>query len=89
VPEFLVEQYVSRTDAVGAGSNSERARRAAVELSSEGTAVRYLRTILVPEDETCFYFYEAGSVEAVREAARRAGMQFERICAVAESRGES
>jgi len=89
VPEFLVEQYVSCADATATGSNSKRARLAAAEVSSEGTTVRYLRAILVPEDETCFYLYEAGSAEAVRGAARRAGLQFERIIAVAaKPRGE-
>jgi len=83
--EFLVEQYVSRSGAPGEGAGAERARRAAAEVNSEGTAVRYLRSILVPEDETCFYLYEAGSADAVREAARRAGLRFERISeAVAE-----
>ena len=84
VPEYLVEQYVSRADA-STGFSSERARLAAAEVNSDGTTVRYLRSILVPEDETCFYLYEAGSAAAVREAARRAGLQFERIiAAVAE-----
>ena len=45
---------------------------AAEELTREGTPIRVLRSIFVPEDETCFYLYEAESVEAVREAARRA-----------------
>jgi hypothetical protein len=81
VPEFLVEQYVSRADTAGAGLSSERARLAAAEVNGEGMSVRYLRSILVPEDETCFYLYEAGSAEAVREAAQRAGLRFERIIA--------
>ena len=81
MPEFLVEQYVSRADTAGAGLNSERARLAAADVNSEGVPVRYLRSILVPEDETCFYLYEAGTAEAVREAAQRAGLQFDRIIA--------
>ena len=40
--------------------------------------VRYVRAIFVPEDETCFFLYEAGSVDAVRKAARRAGLGCER-----------
>ena len=31
-----------------------------------------MRSIFVPEDETCFYVYEATRVENVREAALRA-----------------
>jgi hypothetical protein len=35
--------------------------------------------VFVPEDETCFYLYEAGSEEVVREAASRADLRIERI----------
>jgi hypothetical protein len=38
--------------------------------------VRFLRSVFVPEDETCFYLYEAASVDDVREAARRAALPF-------------
>jgi hypothetical protein len=76
MPEFLVELYVSRTDTSAVEERSERARRGAEELSREGTPVRYLRSIFVPEDETCFLLYEAGTAEDVEEAARRASLRF-------------
>ena len=77
--EFLLECYVSRTDGASVERGGARARIAAEELTREGTAIRLLRSIFVPEDETCFYLYEAETVEAVREAARRAALPFERI----------
>ena len=90
MPEFVVEQYVSRVDDTSARRSSERARLAAAEVNGEGTAVRYVRSIFVPEDETCFYLYEAVSADAVREAVQRAGLQFERIiAAVVEPRPRS
>jgi Nickel responsive protein SCO4226-like len=90
VTEFLVELYVSRVDRASVEAGAERARRAAESLTAEGTPVRYLRSIFVPEDETCFYLYEAASVEAVREAARRAALRFERVAeAVTRSKGET
>ena len=52
----------------------ERSRQAAAELDDEGIAVRFVRSIFVPESETCFVLYEAASVEAVRAAASRAGL---------------
>jgi Nickel responsive protein SCO4226-like len=55
-----------------------RVRTAAAELSASGTPVR---SIFVPEDETCFLLYEADSADIVREAARRAALPFERITA--------
>ncbi|MGH3031077.1 MAG: nickel-binding protein [Gaiellaceae bacterium] len=87
--EFLVELYVSRTDGGGAERGAENARLAAEELAGEGTAVRYIRSIFVPEDETCFVLYEADSAEAVREAARRAALPFERLAtAISKPRDE-
>jgi hypothetical protein len=52
----------------------ERSRQAAADLAGEGIAVRFVRSIFVPESETCFVLYEAASVEAVRAAASRAGL---------------
>jgi hypothetical protein len=41
------------------------------------------------QDETCFHLYEAASVDAVREVARRAALPFERVTeAVAASSRE-
>jgi len=55
-----------------------RARRATDQLRAEGIEVRLLRSVFVPEDRSCFYLYEAASLDAVREAARRAGLPVER-----------
>ena len=56
-----------------------RMRTAAAELSESGTPVRYVRSILVPEDETCFHLLVGPSSEAVAETARRAGISAPRI----------
>jgi hypothetical protein len=84
VPEFLVELYVPRDDSAAAARGAARARLAGEELTLEGTPVRYLRSIYVPEDETCFYLYEAASVADVRAAARRAGLPIDHICEAVE-----
>lgn len=79
MPEFLLELYVSRGAAALARRDAERARIAAVELTRAGTPVSWVRSIFVPEDETCYLLYEADSADAVREAARQAGLPFERV----------
>jgi Nickel responsive protein SCO4226-like len=87
VVEFLVESYVPRADQAGAELGAARAREAADRLAREGVPIRFLRSIFVPEDETCFYLYEAASVEDVREAANRAALSFERVAkAIPESK---
>ena len=53
--EFLVELYVARGDSAAVEGGAERARAAAEKLTDEGVAIRYVRAIFVPEDETCFF----------------------------------
>ena len=79
--EYVVELYVPRTDRVAVARSAERARLAAEELTRQGTQVRYLRSIFVPEDETCFYLFEASSAGAVREVGARAALLFDRVSA--------
>jgi len=56
-----------------------RARHATEQLAREGTAVRFVRAVFVPEDDTCFHLYEAASVHDVRSAMRRAELPVERV----------
>ena len=84
--EFLVELYVSGAAADGADRETRRARSAAAELTAEGRPVRVLRSIFVPEDETCFLLVEADTAEAVQEAATRAAVPFERVLATVADR---
>jgi hypothetical protein len=58
---------------------SDRARRAAEEMCREGTPVRLLRSIFVPEDDTCFFLYEGPSADAVRVAVSRAQLGAEQV----------
>jgi hypothetical protein len=77
--EYAVELFLGRPSAAALDDLAERARLAAAELARSGTAVRYVRSILVPADETCFVLYEAESADAVARATRLAELTFERI----------
>jgi Protein of unknown function (DUF4242) len=77
--EFVVEFYASRSDTADVKRRAQRARLAADALTREGKPVRFVRSIYVPEDETCFLLYEATSCDAVREAAARADLSFQRV----------
>ena len=77
--QFLLESFVPKEDGGAVEGRTGNARRAAEEMSREGTLVRYQRSIFLPEDETCFYLFEAASAEDVAETARRAGLPFERV----------
>lgn len=77
--EFLVEAYVSRDSVHEEPPFLDEISSAVIAMSRQGTPVRFLRSIFVPRDETCFYLFQASSIEVVREAAQRAGVRVERI----------
>ena len=77
--EFLVEVYISQDDAGAAAGHAAAARTAAEEIDRAGTPVRFLRSIFVPDDETCFLLYEAASADVARAAAVRAGLSPARV----------
>jgi Protein of unknown function (DUF4242) len=85
VTGFLVEVYSPAAAALA--EIQERSRKAARELSEAGEPARYVRSIVVPGDETCFHLFEAPTVEIVREAARRAGISPQRIVEAEETPG--
>jgi tRNA A58 N-methylase Trm61 len=68
MPEYLIELYtVAEVDS------------AVLARLGDGKAVRYLRSILIPGDETCLHLVEADSVEHVAEAFEQAGLTADRI----------
>lgn len=81
---YLVESYTPKRGRDDLSSLVARARHASAAMRRDGVAVRYLRPILVPEDEICFHLFEAPSAEAVGEASRRAELVYERIVETAE-----
>ncbi|HYH71850.1 MAG TPA: methyltransferase domain-containing protein [Nocardioides sp.] len=83
--EYLVELYVAQGDHIAAQHHVALAEQAGADLSREGRAVRYLRSIFVPEDETCFLLYESDSADLVTEAVARAGLRLEHVSAATTS----
>ena len=57
-------------------------------MGSEGRAVRYLRSTIVPADEALLCVFEADSEELVREVYARAGVPFERLSAAIADESE-
>ena len=53
---------------------SDRARSAAGDLSRKGRPIRFLRSLFVPEDGTCYLLFESGSMHEVLEAGRLAAL---------------
>jgi hypothetical protein len=79
VPSYLVETFLPRGAAAERSARVRRARSAAEELTRQGTRVRFDHAIHVPEDEICFFVFDApSSLEAVL-LAERAGLDHFRV----------
>jgi hypothetical protein len=80
--EFLAEMYASVAGSTSGHPAAETLSRAADRLTLEGLEVRLLRSIAVPEEETCLYLFRAPSREAVHEVGSRAGVHFDCVAEV-------
>jgi hypothetical protein len=90
--QFLVEAYVPRAGSLDPAEAIARLQAAAEELTAAGQRIQRLRSIVVPDDETCFHVFEGPSVDAVAEVGRRAGLTFDRVTEAVEpviSEGET
>ena len=76
---YLVENYHPGLGANELRQNVSRIRDAVAEMTRDGKAIRYLRSTIVPADESFLCVIEAASEELAREAYTRAGVPFERI----------
>ena len=75
MPSYLVETFLARG---AAGERQERDRRASAAadaLTREGTSVQFAGSIHVPEDEICFFTFEAPSGREAALVAQRAGLE--------------
>ena len=79
MPEFLAETYTPRLARGAPAPSAADVARAAGQASQPGDPVRFVRAIVVPEEETCFWLYQAPSAATVRAAMTAAGLRPERI----------
>jgi hypothetical protein len=82
--EYVVECFWPGIDTAAVRDLDARAAATADELTRDGTPVRYLGSLLMRTDEVVLCLYE-GDEPAVRSAAERAEVPFERILEAAHS----
>src|SRR5262249_41574563 len=75
VPSYPVETYLARARAGERAAREQRAREAAEELSRERAPVRFERSLYVPEDEICFFVFDAPSGRDAALVANRAELE--------------
>ena len=88
MPSFLVETFLARGSAGERAARERRARSSAEELTRKGTRVRFEGSTHVPEDEICFFTFEAPSSRAAALVAQRAGLEPLRVVEAVSSREE-
>jgi hypothetical protein len=88
MPSFLVETYLARGGAGERTTRERRARSAAEELTREGTRVRFDRLIHLPEDQICYFVFDAPSGHDAAVAAERARLEPVRVVEAISSREE-
>ena len=76
---YLVESYLPAQGDGELERLASRSRSAVAELAGEGTSLRYIEAILVPEDEMCLLVFEADSPALALEASARAGIAGGRV----------
>jgi hypothetical protein len=86
MPSYLVETYLARGRAGERATREERARSAADELTERSTRVRFERSIHVPEDEICFFIFDAPTGRDAALAAEHAELDPIRVVEAFSSR---
>jgi hypothetical protein len=81
--EYLLELYVPAGEADTSDTGAADVRAAAATMAADGKVVRYVRSIYVAADETCFVLLEAETSGIVQEVARLAGVPSNRVSEVA------
>jgi hypothetical protein len=87
MPRYLVETFLARGAAGERQARDQRASSAAETLTREGTRVRFGGSIHVPEDEICFFTFDAASGPVAELVAQRAGLEPLRVVEALSSTG--
>jgi hypothetical protein len=88
VPSYLVETYLARSHAGERAARERRARSAADALTQETARIRFERSIHVPDDEICFFVFDAPSGRDAALAAERAELNPIRVVEAVTSKKE-
>ena len=76
---YMVERHLPQITPDELTAAAMRAKVTTMEMTNEGTPIRYLRSIFVPGEDKCLCLFEGPSAESVEQANRRANIPFERV----------
>lgn len=83
-----METFLARGSAGERTARERLARSSADELTRNGTRVRFEGSTHVPEDELCFFTFQAPSSRVAALVAQRAGLEPLRVVEAVSSREE-
>ena len=81
---FLVEHYRPDATPDTFRAVAERVRVAVDDMAGSGSAVQFLHSTFVPEEESALCVFLSSTQAQVEDVYRRAGVNFERILSVLE-----
>jgi hypothetical protein len=79
MPVFMVERDLPGITPAQLGDAQQAAIATSRDFTTQGKAVRYIRSTFVPGDSRCMCLFEAASPELVREVNQVAGIPFSRV----------
>jgi hypothetical protein len=80
MPTFVVERYVPRSTAGDLRAEGQRVAQAAQALSGDAdSAVAYLSSIYMPDDEVSFCLFNSDSADSISASFEHAQIAFDRI----------
>ena len=88
VKQFYVEVFTARSSAGTLAASERRATLAAGRLSTADREVQFVRATYIPEDEICFFVFDASSGHDAALAARHAGLEPTRVVEAVSSTKE-
>jgi hypothetical protein len=88
VTQFLVEVFTPRANSGKLATAERRAMQAASQLSGADGEVHFVRATYIPEDEICFFVFDAPSGRDAALVAQRAGLEAIRVVEAVSSEEE-
>ena len=84
MPVYMVERDLPGVTMEQLAEAQKKAIQTGKDMTSEGRAVRYIRSMFVPDEDRCLCLFEAPNPEHVAEANERAQIPFTRIVPAAD-----
>ena len=79
MPTFMVERSLKGIAMGDLAAAQKRAIDTAAKMSREGTAVRYVRSVFVPDSGQCMCLFEGNAAADVERLNREAEIPFTRV----------